>query len=525
LLDRLVRRSLSRRSFLAGLGAAAALPVIAACEPQIVEKVVEKPVEVVVTRVVQEVVEKEVVVEKAVEVEKEVTRVVQEVVEVEKETLVEVEKEVVVEVERVVTVEVEKEVFKEIVVAAAGAPYLPRTDSMPAGGIRFATWGNAMDEAVEAWNESFPDNLVKHEITPYGEHTNKILIEMAAGTAPDTILISGAFFHTVAAKGVLWGYNDAIKADKLDLEGWAVDQRHWSSWPRGGEIYGFHHHAPVIDTVYYNKEIMAEAGVGTTIDHFWNLSDYQELATALNGNAPDVWGSNGLGSTRTFHGFLAGLDGKFFVDEDESAVNMTSDECREALRIITAPYLEWGVAPDSEAAALLGESPFANGKFALFTGVGTAYVMVRVYGLVDEPFDWWWADPPTPDNGSKAHGGIPHHYTVNPGSKIRDAAWEWTKWISMDTEALKIMSKQIPPGYNPLGIFQFETDPDIKRYNIESLARTEYFVMEWWGAKAAPQMTQIFHSERGNVILGEKTIDEAAADMKDQMDKALAEAD
>ena len=342
MLDRLVRRSLSRRSFLAGLGATAALPVIAACEPQIVEKVVEKPVEVVVTRVVQEVVEKEVVVEKAVEVEKEVTRVVQEVVEVEKETLVEVEKEVVVEVEKVVTVEVEKEVFKEIVVAAAGAPYLPRTDSMPAGGIRFATWGNAMDEAVEAWNESFPDNLVKHEITPYGEHTNKILIEMAAGTAPDTILISGAFFHTVAAKGVLWGYNDAIKADKLDLEGWAVDQRHWSSWPRGGEIYGFHHHAPVIDTVYYNKEIMAEAGVGTTIDHFWNLSDYQELATALNGNAPDVWGSNGLGSTRTFHGFLAGLDGKFFVDEDESAVNMTSDECREALRIITAPYLEWG---------------------------------------------------------------------------------------------------------------------------------------------------------------------------------------
>ena len=151
--------------------------------------------------------------------------------------------------------------------------------------------------------------------------------------------------------------------------------------------------------------------------------------------------------------------------------------------------------------------------------------MVRVYGLVDEPFDWWWADPPTPDGGKKAHGGIPHHYTVNPGSSIRDAAWEWNKWISMDTEALKVMSKQIPPGYNPLGIFQFETDPDIKRYNIESLARTEYFVMEWWGAKAAPQMTQIFGSERANILLGEKTVDEAAADMKSQMDKALAEAD
>ena len=337
MLDKIVRRSLSRRSFLAGLGAAAALPVIAACQPQIVEKVVERPVEVVVTRVVQEVVEKEVVVEKAVEVEKEVTRVVQEIVEVEKETLVEVEKETIVEVERIVTVEVEKEVFKEVVVAAAGAPYIPRTDAMPPGEIRFATWGNAMDDAVKVWNEMFPDSPVKHEITPYGEHTNKILIEMAAGTAPDSILISGAFFHTVARKGVLWGFNDAIRADKLDLEGWAVDQRHWSSWPRGGEIYGFHHHAPVIDTVYYNKELMAAAGVATTIDHFWKLSDFQEMAEALNGNAPDVWGSNGLGDTRTFHGFLEGVGGKFFTDDSESTVNMTSDECREALRSITAP--------------------------------------------------------------------------------------------------------------------------------------------------------------------------------------------
>ncbi len=200
MLDKIVRRSLSRRSFLAGLGAAAALPVIAACQPQIVEKIVEKPVEVVVTRVVQEVVEKEVVVEKAVEVEKEVTRVVQEIVEVEKETIVEVEKETIVEVERIVTVEVEKQVFKEVIVAAAGAPFIPRTGAMPPGEIRFATWGNAMDDAVTVWNEMFPDSPVKHEITPYGEHTNKILIEIAAGTAPDSILISGAFFHTVARK-------------------------------------------------------------------------------------------------------------------------------------------------------------------------------------------------------------------------------------------------------------------------------------------------------------------------------------
>lgn len=107
-------RRLSRRSFLAGLGATAALPIVAACQPQIVEKVVERPVEVVVTREVERVVEKEVVVEKAVQVEKEVTRVVQEVVEVERETIVEVEVEKLVEV----VVEMEKVVVEERIVAA-----------------------------------------------------------------------------------------------------------------------------------------------------------------------------------------------------------------------------------------------------------------------------------------------------------------------------------------------------------------------------------------------------------------------
>ena len=49
---------LTRRSVLAGLGAISALPFLAACQPQVVEKIVEKPVEKVVTQVVERVVEK-----------------------------------------------------------------------------------------------------------------------------------------------------------------------------------------------------------------------------------------------------------------------------------------------------------------------------------------------------------------------------------------------------------------------------------------------------------------------------------
>ena len=91
---------LTRRSALAGLGAISALPILAACEPRVVERVVERPVDRVVTQVVEKVVEKEVVVEKPVEVVK--------------EKVVEVEKQVVVE--RVVTAVPEAKPAGEITV-------------------------------------------------------------------------------------------------------------------------------------------------------------------------------------------------------------------------------------------------------------------------------------------------------------------------------------------------------------------------------------------------------------------------
>lgn len=104
MLGEAITRRLTRRSFLAGLGATTALPILAACQPQVVERIVEKPVIQKETVVVERVVEKEKLVEKPIEVEKEVTRVVEKVVEVETEKIVEkvVEKPVQVVEERVV---------------------------------------------------------------------------------------------------------------------------------------------------------------------------------------------------------------------------------------------------------------------------------------------------------------------------------------------------------------------------------------------------------------------------------------
>ena len=114
MFSRIVAHKLRRRSFLAGLGALAALPILAACEPQVVteEKVVVVEREVPIERVVTQVVQKE--------VDKLITVEVEKPVEVERIVTVEVEEPV--EVERIVTVEVEK------VVTATTVTEEPKTE-------------------------------------------------------------------------------------------------------------------------------------------------------------------------------------------------------------------------------------------------------------------------------------------------------------------------------------------------------------------------------------------------------------
>ena len=92
-------RRFTRRSIMAGLGAIAALPILAACQPQIIEvekvQVVER--DVPVERVVTQIIEKEI--ERVITVEVEKAVQVDRVVEVEKIVTVEVDRPVVVEKE------------------------------------------------------------------------------------------------------------------------------------------------------------------------------------------------------------------------------------------------------------------------------------------------------------------------------------------------------------------------------------------------------------------------------------------
>ena len=158
LLDSSLTRGFSRRSFLVGLGATAALPILAACQPQVVEKTVEVPVIVKETVVVQEVVEKEVIVE--VEVEKEVTRM-------------------------------------------AGPPMAKEPIT-----LRHHTAISVMKPHIELYTLIDNNVTINFEAVPWAQHADKWLIDVAAGSAADYVTIGSPWWPPIKTREVTYALDD-----------------------------------------------------------------------------------------------------------------------------------------------------------------------------------------------------------------------------------------------------------------------------------------------------------------------------
>ncbi len=265
---------LTRRSFLAGLGAVAALPILAACQPQVVEKIVEKPVEKVVTQIV----EKEKIVEKTVE--KVVTQIV------EKEKIV----------EKVVTV-----------VAPAPAPAVVGFD-----------WKRFKGEKIEVQFSKHPiaDILQKHqkefedlsgitvgsEQIPEQQHRQKQFIEFTAGsTSFDITAVSWHVQKRLFGKGK---WTETLN-EYLTNPSLTSPDYDYSDFSKGAVTYATQADGR-IDTlplnidywiVYWNKDLFAQKG----IEFPKTLDQLVEAAKKLHDPSKNVFGfvARGLKNANT----------------------------------------------------------------------------------------------------------------------------------------------------------------------------------------------------------------------------------
>ena len=466
---RFLSNRFTRRSFLAGLGAATTLPILAACQPQIVEvekvQVVEKevPVERVITQIVRE------------EVQKVVTVEVEKAVQVEKVVIVEVEK--AIEVERVVTVEIEKiverpvEVVKqEIVVVTATAVVEPTKE----GVTKLTYWVEHTDKATNANVEAFILNPFrqKHpdidvELVAVPDYFRKLETAIAARVTPDMFNIGGARdIGPLADAGAVADLAPYVK----DL-GW--DKKLWSwMW----EITPYKGITAFIPTEFemmnllYNKQMFADLG----LDIPTNFDEILENGRILMENDIIVYGYGAAGLPvvqqfwwgHTFHAWAGGHNVWEALTGDRKWTDSVFVDAFEHMKILW----DENFLADGKALGLAfgdGRGLWAAGRAAqLNEGTWTMRSIDQWAGSL--PWDLVWSPMWRDDVRVQPAVGCGEGFAISSDLTYRDEAVSFAdfvffgerrdilKWadkpglIATYLPPMDYEASDFPPGFNPV---------------------------------------------------------------------------
>jgi multiple sugar transport system substrate-binding protein len=152
--------------------------------------------------------------------------------------------------------------------------------------IRFAWWGNdsrakTTQEVIKAFEAANPTIKVEGENTEFSSYWDKMATQIAGGTTPDVITMSGAYPGEYASRGVL-----------LDLAK-VKDQLDTSKFAEGtvdlGKIDGTQYTITAgvnAMSMVIDPKVFEAAGVELPDDETWTWDDYADIAAQISKNSP-----------------------------------------------------------------------------------------------------------------------------------------------------------------------------------------------------------------------------------------------
>ena len=264
------------------------------------------------------------------------------------------------------TVEIEatEEVEETVVVAAE-----PEVVNLTYMGWGFGEEENAVLAGIEKFQEENPGIKVQWIHNSSGEHLDKVLSMIAAGTPPDTAYISTGVYAKFAEEGVLLDITDLLQGDPvLGMEGYFIPQEYERSLYKG-KFYGIGFCA-LAGHFYYNGAIFEEEGIeppSNDPEEAWTWDHFLEVVTALtidgNGKHPGEsgfdrdnikrwgvnygrWGIPGQGAVFSNEGTIINQNTGLFELDQTPAV--------EAIQRVADLSLVHDVMPESAAMEELG---------------------------------------------------------------------------------------------------------------------------------------------------------------------------
>ena len=346
---------LSRRNFLGLTMGAAAGTLLAACQPEVVERLVEVDVPVNQT------------------------------VEVEVPVEVEVEKEVLVTAAPPETVELR---------FAEGSWVGPE-------GITFWT-----DDIIPRFELENPGIKLIFENAEAPDYQDKLYTQAVAGDMPDVFFIwwSGGLME----KGQLLAIDEYFDADYLSdfYPGNVVAQQY------EGHLYGVPKYISSV-VMGYNKDLLDAAGVDYP-DGTWDWNDYETAYRAVTDPAKDQWG---LLVSQGYLNHYVWMNGGEWMNADLFGTEclLNSDKAMEALQYNYD--LMWGSDPVSPKPGDTGDfgwwNMFSTGK----VGFMESHSWTVTNYIRENAFRWDFCDLPTAPSGDKGGLTFCNNYSIAASTK------------------------------------------------------------------------------------------------------------
>ncbi len=304
-----------------------------------------------------------------------------------------------------------------VVVALAAAACSPSSSggdqSSGSGGkttVSVRIWDDQVQKAYEksfaAFEAKNPTITVKINLVPYADYFTKLPLDVSSGDIDDIFWINSSPFGQLADSGALVDVGSKLADEKAGWVQAAVDQ-----YSRGGKLWGLPALTDGRSVVYYNKQLVAAAGVDPA-NLSWNPSDpasdtflaaAKKLTKDSNGRTADQSGFNGkqlvqygtnvandLGAI--YYNFIGSNGGRFQAD-DGSFVFASDPKSVQAMDYLVKLVNTYRVAPsaaDTNDNGDFSRDKFLQGKLALFES-GTYNLKNIADGA---KFDWGIAPIP-----------------------------------------------------------------------------------------------------------------------------------
>lgn len=389
---------------------------------------------------------------------------------------------------------------------------------------------------IERFNETHPTIQIEEQAAPWDGFHDRLLTQVAAGTAPEVTLTDAGYFLQLISAGVFLDITDLLKGDRdIDPTKWSLDPAIDSGYK--GRAYGMPFSLPDSMNLFVQKELFDAEGIsvpdyGSPDFMTWDWAKFLEVAQALTKRKADdtyeQWGVAGPGpAVDCIQRDMVWTNGGEFFDDvtcvEPTEAKFTEPEFIEAWQWVVDLELKHHVTlTAAQTQALFADQwSFMSGKVAM-TWNWNGYDW---YTGAD--FEWTIIAPPYQKRVANKYGGNSWFIPSSTKEDVVPASWEWLKWATTSEEGEKMFLVGGLSSYWPDRLMPYAQDERQKKLwglLIEKAKRAveDDCARPFGFGIHAKEIGDTLNAENDLIYNGDQTVEAGMQKAKEKVDVILA---